>query len=182
MISFKGTCIMIYDWHYFAKHMRICDPSWFFMQIVSQVIFFLDLPFENYWFRVLWMICFHIEESLIVHVNMFSISHVDIEGSQGITIYALKSIKIEISQCNSISCTVTRSIFCTSILPIFKAYIWHLLGLEVNVFGLSLQETKEPCHQGSKPAQALYLKNDKVFTTGFSRMSERQYALWDAVC
>lgn len=47
---------------------------------------------------------------------------------------------------------------------------------------LLFQETKEPCHQGSKPAQALYLKHDKVFTTGFSRMSERQYALWDAVC
>nr|XP_022339588.1 coronin-1B-like isoform X2 [Crassostrea virginica] len=46
--------------------------------------------------------------------------------------------------------------------------------------GKVIKETKEPCHQGSKPAQALYLKNDKVFTTGFSRMSERQYALWDA--
>nr|XP_034337381.1 coronin-1C-A isoform X6 [Crassostrea gigas] len=46
--------------------------------------------------------------------------------------------------------------------------------------GKVIKETKEPCHQGSKPAQALYLKHDKVFTTGFSRMSERQYALWDA--
>lgn len=34
------------------------------------------------------------------------------------------------------------------------------------------------CHQGSKPQQAVYLKGDKVFTTGFSRTSERQYALW----
>ncbi|XP_048775276.1 coronin-1B-like isoform X2 [Ostrea edulis] len=46
--------------------------------------------------------------------------------------------------------------------------------------GKVVKETKEPCHQGSKPAQALYLKNDKVFTTGFSRMSDRQYALWNA--
>jgi len=36
-------------------------------------------------------------------------------------------------------------------------------------------------HLGSKPAQAVYLKDGKVFTTGFSRMSEREYALWDEV-
>lgn len=34
-------------------------------------------------------------------------------------------------------------------------------------------------HEGSKPAQAVYLRDEKVFTTGFSKMSERQYALWD---
>ncbi|KER19648.1 hypothetical protein T265_11635 [Opisthorchis viverrini] len=34
------------------------------------------------------------------------------------------------------------------------------------------------CHQGSKPQQAVYLKDDRIFTTGFSPMSERQYALW----
>ena len=27
----------------------------------------------------------------------------------------------------------------------------------------------------------VYLKEGKIFTTGFSRMSERQYALWDEV-
>ncbi|CAH1800434.1 unnamed protein product [Owenia fusiformis] len=35
-------------------------------------------------------------------------------------------------------------------------------------------------HDGSKPSQCAYLRDNKVFTTGFSRMSERQYALWDA--
>jgi len=36
-------------------------------------------------------------------------------------------------------------------------------------------------HEGSKPAQVVYLRNGLIFTTGFSRMSERQVALWDAV-
>ncbi|KAL5017329.1 hypothetical protein ScPMuIL_006918 [Solemya velum] len=35
------------------------------------------------------------------------------------------------------------------------------------------------CHDGAKPAQCVYIKGGYVFTTGFSRMSERQYALWD---
>lgn len=34
-------------------------------------------------------------------------------------------------------------------------------------------------HEGSKPVQVVYLKNGTIFTTGFSKMSERQYALWD---
>lgn len=34
-------------------------------------------------------------------------------------------------------------------------------------------------HEGAKPVQIQYLKDGKIFTTGFSRMSERQYALWD---
>ncbi len=36
-------------------------------------------------------------------------------------------------------------------------------------------------HEGSKPAQVIYLKDGKIFSTGFSKMSERQYALWDGV-
>lgn len=34
-------------------------------------------------------------------------------------------------------------------------------------------------HEGAKPAQAVYCKNGQIFTAGFSRMSARQYALWD---
>ncbi|KAL7674364.1 hypothetical protein ACOME3_000645 [Neoechinorhynchus agilis] len=34
-------------------------------------------------------------------------------------------------------------------------------------------------HDGAKPARALFLKDGKVLTTGFSKMSCRQYALWD---
>lgn len=43
--------------------------------------------------------------------------------------------------------------------------------------GAVLQEGQG--HMGSKPAQACYLKDGQIFTSGFSRMSERQYALWD---
>ena len=32
-------------------------------------------------------------------------------------------------------------------------------------------------HEGAKPQKAIYLRNGKIFTTGFSRMSERQYSL-----
>jgi len=36
-------------------------------------------------------------------------------------------------------------------------------------------------HDGAKPTQVVFLKTGKVFSCGFSRMSERQYALWDEV-
>ena len=36
-------------------------------------------------------------------------------------------------------------------------------------------------HEGAKPTQVVFLKCGKVFSCGFSRMSERQYALWDEV-
>ncbi|XP_060067370.1 coronin-1B-like, partial [Ylistrum balloti] len=38
---------------------------------------------------------------------------------------------------------------------------------------------QEKTHESSKPAQAVYLKDGRIFTTGFSRMSERQYCVWD---
>lgn len=38
------------------------------------------------------------------------------------------------------------------------------------------------CHQGVKPARVVFCgSTNKLFTTGFSRQSERQYALWDPV-
>jgi len=36
-------------------------------------------------------------------------------------------------------------------------------------------------HEGAKPAQVVFLQNGYIFTSGFSKMSERQIALWDAV-
>ncbi|XP_019646705.1 PREDICTED: coronin-6-like [Branchiostoma belcheri] len=38
---------------------------------------------------------------------------------------------------------------------------------------------KKKAHDGAKPQRAVYMKDGRIFTTGFSRMSERQYALWD---
>jgi coronin-1B/1C/6 len=34
-------------------------------------------------------------------------------------------------------------------------------------------------HQATKPMRALFLRDGKIFTTGFSRTGERQYGLWD---
>ncbi|XP_029884859.1 LOW QUALITY PROTEIN: coronin-6 [Aquila chrysaetos chrysaetos] len=34
-------------------------------------------------------------------------------------------------------------------------------------------------HDGARPVRAIFLADGKIFTTGFSRMSERQLGLWD---
>ncbi|KAL7986863.1 hypothetical protein Chor_005782 [Crotalus horridus] len=34
-------------------------------------------------------------------------------------------------------------------------------------------------HEGARPVRAIFLADGRVFTTGFSKMSERQLALWD---
>ncbi|KAL5110343.1 Coronin-1B [Taenia crassiceps] len=36
------------------------------------------------------------------------------------------------------------------------------------------------CHEGKKPQMCVFVEGDRLFTTGFSRMSERQLALWDS--
>ncbi|KAJ8393921.1 hypothetical protein AAFF_G00054540 [Aldrovandia affinis] len=38
---------------------------------------------------------------------------------------------------------------------------------------------KDKAHDGARPMRAIFLADGNVFTTGFSRMSERQLALWD---
>ncbi|XP_072444036.1 coronin-1C isoform X1 [Chiloscyllium punctatum] len=38
---------------------------------------------------------------------------------------------------------------------------------------------KDKAHEGARPMRAVFLTNGNVFTTGFSRMSERQLALWN---
>ncbi|XP_055754262.1 coronin-1A-like [Salvelinus fontinalis] len=38
---------------------------------------------------------------------------------------------------------------------------------------------KEKTHEGSRPVKALFVSDGKILSTGFSRMSERQVALWD---
>uniref|UniRef100_A0A8C8S790 Coronin n=1 Tax=Pelusios castaneus TaxID=367368 RepID=A0A8C8S790_9SAUR len=34
-------------------------------------------------------------------------------------------------------------------------------------------------HEGARPIRAIFMADGKIFTTGFSKMSERQLALWD---
>lgn len=46
---------------------------------------------------------------------------------------------------------------------------------------LSLTQEKEKAHEGARPMRAIFLADGNVFTTGFSRMSERQLALWNPV-
>ncbi|XP_006005976.1 coronin-1A isoform X1 [Latimeria chalumnae] len=38
---------------------------------------------------------------------------------------------------------------------------------------------KEKPHEGTRPVRAIFINDSKILTTGFSRMSERQVALWD---
>eukprot|EP00061_Rhincodon_typus_P009484 g33033.t1 len=38
---------------------------------------------------------------------------------------------------------------------------------------------KDKAHEGARPMRAVFLTNGNIFTTGFSRMSERQLALWN---
>ncbi|KAG7273416.1 hypothetical protein CRUP_023641 [Coryphaenoides rupestris] len=38
---------------------------------------------------------------------------------------------------------------------------------------------REKVHDGTRPMRAVFLSDGKILTTGFSRMSERQMALWD---
>uniref|UniRef100_A0A673FTJ5 Coronin n=1 Tax=Sinocyclocheilus rhinocerous TaxID=307959 RepID=A0A673FTJ5_9TELE len=38
---------------------------------------------------------------------------------------------------------------------------------------------KDKPHEGSRPVRAVFVSDGKILTTGFSRMSERQVALWD---
>ncbi|TSQ24000.1 Coronin-1B [Bagarius yarrelli] len=44
--------------------------------------------------------------------------------------------------------------------------------------GTVITETDKP-HEGSRPVRAVFVSEEKILTTGFSRMSERQVALWD---
>ncbi|KPP62234.1 coronin, actin binding protein, 2B-like [Scleropages formosus] len=38
---------------------------------------------------------------------------------------------------------------------------------------------KDKPHEGHRPVRAVFVSSEKILTTGFSRMSERQVALWD---
>nr|BAC85606.1 unnamed protein product [Homo sapiens] len=40
---------------------------------------------------------------------------------------------------------------------------------------------KDRPHEGTRPVRAVFVSEGKILTTGFSRMSERQVALWDTV-
>lgn len=47
-----------------------------------------------------------------------------------------------------------------------------------DLFVTPAQEKEKP-HEGSRPVRAVFMSDGKILSTGFSRMSERQVALWD---
>ena len=44
-----------------------------------------------------------------------------------------------------------------------------------------VSQEKDRPHEGTRPVHAVFVSEGKILTTGFSRMSERQVALWDTV-
>ncbi|RLV97150.1 hypothetical protein DV515_00012054 [Chloebia gouldiae] len=57
----------------------------------------------------------------------------------------------------------------------FRACPWGAVGTGDS----HVPQEKERAHEGARPMRAIFLADGKIFTTGFSRMSERQLALWD---
>lgn len=55
-----------------------------------------------------------------------------------------------------------------------------LFGPNPLTAGRCFQEKFKP-HDGARPVRAIFMADGKIFTTGFSKMSERQLALWDLV-
>lgn len=55
------------------------------------------------------------------------------------------------------------------------------LEFSLNVRSLLQFQEKEKPHEGFRPVRAVFVSDGKILTTGFSRMSERQVALWDPV-
>jgi hypothetical protein len=54
-------------------------------------------------------------------------------------------------------------------------------GISQELFFLFEQEGK--CHEGAKPQRVVFCSNlGFLFTTGFTRMSKRMWAVWDQVC
>ncbi|KAB5579470.1 hypothetical protein PHYPO_G00195420 [Pangasianodon hypophthalmus] len=43
----------------------------------------------------------------------------------------------------------------------------------------TILKVREKAHEGTRPMRGVFLTDGKILTTGFSRMSERQLALWD---
>ena len=43
-----------------------------------------------------------------------------------------------------------------------------------------VKQQKKNAHDGTKTSKCIFLKDGRIVTFGFSRMSDRQYALWDS--
>lgn len=67
------------------------------------------------------------------------------------------------------ACTYVMLCKCSSI------HLWCVISLDMIVL------QKGNAHKGAKASQAVFTKDNRIFTTGFSKMSDRQYALWAEV-
>lgn len=65
------------------------------------------------------------------------------------------------------------------LVPSSDQALWTCVGAWPTT-SLSFQEKDRP-HEGTRPVRAVFVSHGKILTTGFSRMSERQVALWDTV-
>jgi len=87
------------------------------------------------------------------------------------------------------SAEVLVSIDCHSDLPLSLS--WNLNGSQfattckdktlrvINPRNGKVIAEKEKAHEGNKSSKCIFLKTGKVFTLGFSKRCDRQYALWD---
>lgn len=87
------------------------------------------------------------------------------------------------------SAEILVSIDCHSDLPL--SISWNLNGSQfattckdktlrvINPRNGKVIAEKEKAHEGNKSSKCIFLKTGKVFTLGFSKRCDRQYALWD---
>lgn len=87
------------------------------------------------------------------------------------------------------SSEVLNEITCHSDLPLSISWNWDGSAMATTCKDKSLRvidprtgevlAKKERAHEGNKSAKCIFLKSGKVFTLGFSKRCDRQYALWD---
>lgn len=92
-----------------------------------------------------------------------------------------------ISQCSFILYCVYYTVFhlfqrevCYKAVIIKKTHKCHLNHLKKIILIFMWQERLAP-HEGIRPMRAIFTRDGNIFTTGFTRMSQRELGLWDPV-
>lgn len=78
--------------------------------------------------------------------------------------------------CNAAPAPTSQKLYRTSLKVYFSA-----LSVTPSLVLLTHLQEKEKPHEGSRPIRAVFVSDGKILSTGFSRVSERQVALWDPV-
>lgn len=58
---------------------------------------------------------------------------------------------------------------------------YALVSRVVDVFSFVDQQERLAPHEGIRPMRAIFTRDGNIFTTGFTRMSQRELGLWDPV-